>query len=383
MNPIISAPTFAIVIFMLPLDPPKKTTWRERLRFLDLPSSLVLAAGLICLLLALQWAGTTYAWRNARIIALLVVAGVLLGLFLANQIRMKENGLIPLSVLAKRSMPFGMFFSFCTSGAGFAMEYYVRLHQTTPQQNTNHQHQLPIWLQAIKAKSVLTSGVLLLPVISAAIVFTLTSGFLIALVKYIPPFMYTASVFLAVGLGLLSTLSATSPIRDALGYQVPVGIGLGLALQQTVVAAQTVLAPQNIPIGLSLIVLSQTLGGVVSLSVSKAIFSGVLSSSVAKQIPTADRSLVLDTGATNFRGVVPAEFLDRFLKLYNDAIVKTWYFCLALACVSVLGAAGMEWVRVAPPTPTASETAGEDLEGRGSGEVERGGESAEEEHKSQ
>ena len=45
----------------------------------------------ICLLLALQWGGTTYAWSDGRIIALFVLFGILLISFGAVQIWMGES----------------------------------------------------------------------------------------------------------------------------------------------------------------------------------------------------------------------------------------------------------------------------------------------------
>lgn len=207
----------------------------------------------------------------------------------------------------------------------------------------------------MKDKSVLRSGILLLPVISAAIVFTLVSGFLVAAVKYYVPFMYLASTFLAIGLGLLTMLTADSSMAQVLGFQVPAGVGLGLALQQTVLAAQTVLEKQDIPIGLSIIVLSQTLGGTVSLAACRAIFAGALSTNVAKAVPSLDGTDVVNSGVTNLRASVPLSELPQFLKAYNDAIHVTWYLPLALACASVLGAIGMEWRKVAGPAAAGEE----------------------------
>ncbi|KEF55663.1 uncharacterized protein A1O9_08413, partial [Exophiala aquamarina CBS 119918] len=95
-------------------------------------------------------------------------------------------------------------FSFCISGAGFVLEYY-----------------LPIWLQAIKARSVISSGVDFLPVVSAAILFTLAWGFPVMIVGYYDPFMFVASSLLSLGIDLLTTSSPTSPIGAVSRFQVP------------------------------------------------------------------------------------------------------------------------------------------------------------------
>ena len=100
--------------------------------------------------------------------------------------------------------------------------------------------------------------------------------------------MLLATVFLSLGMGLLTTLHYDSSISFVLGYQVPAGIGLGIALQQTVLAAQTVLPLIDVSVGVSLIVLAQTLGGTISLSVADTIFTTSLTSSIAKFVPQLD-----------------------------------------------------------------------------------------------
>ena len=194
----------------------------------------------------------------------------------------------------------------------------------------------------------IASAVRLLPVIISAIVCTIASGILAPIIGYYVPFMLLATIFLALGMGLLTTLHYDSPMRYILGYQVPSGLGLGLALQQTVLAAQTILPIADVPIGVSLIVLAQTLGGTVSLSAADTIFTTSLSSSIAQSVPQVNQSTVLNSGATSLRKSIPAQYLDRVLFHYNRAVVKTWYLSLALACASIIGVAGTEWKRIKP-----------------------------------
>lgn len=125
MNPILSAPTFIAVVFLIHLKSPKKSNWKDNLQMLDLPSFVIFLASIVCLLIALQWGGTEYHWANARIIVLFILFGILLGVFSAMQIQSKNSGLIPLNIVMRRSMIFGMIYSFCTSGGGFILEYYV------------------------------------------------------------------------------------------------------------------------------------------------------------------------------------------------------------------------------------------------------------------
>lgn len=77
MNPILSAPTFIVVIFFIHhLKSPPKSSLKNKLATLDLPAFAIFLASIICLLLALQWGGGEYSWRNAHIIALFILFGL-------------------------------------------------------------------------------------------------------------------------------------------------------------------------------------------------------------------------------------------------------------------------------------------------------------------
>lgn len=208
---------------------------------------------------------------------------------------------------------------------------------------------MPIWLQTIQNYSVISSAVKLLPIIGAAVVFTTLAGILTPVVGYYVPFMIIATTFLSICMGLLSTLDAETPIRYVLGYQVLGGIGLGCALQQTLVAAQTILPMKDIPIGVSLIVLAQTLGGTIALSAADAIYAGSLASSISNRFPEIDSSTVLNAGQGEIRHLVPAQDLSTVIDFTNDSIRKTWYLSAGLAAASIIGVLGMEWKRVAAP----------------------------------
>ncbi|KAI0172246.1 major facilitator superfamily domain-containing protein [Hypoxylon sp. FL1284] len=63
----------------------QKIPLSRKLKDLDLLGTVSLVASVVCLLLALQWGGSTYPWNNGRIIALFVMSGVLAVLFVVIQ----------------------------------------------------------------------------------------------------------------------------------------------------------------------------------------------------------------------------------------------------------------------------------------------------------
>ncbi|KAK7755302.1 hypothetical protein SLS62_002808 [Diatrype stigma] len=102
------------------------TAWNHFVR-LDPLGTFFFVPSIVCLLLALQWGGSTYAWDSWRVILLLVVFGVLLLAFVAVQILMPDTATVPASIITRRSILAGAIFMFCLSGAMMMTVYYVPL----------------------------------------------------------------------------------------------------------------------------------------------------------------------------------------------------------------------------------------------------------------
>lgn len=108
------------------VNPETNLPLKEKIRKLDLLSTVVFVPSIVSLLLALQWGGSKYGWANARIIVLLALCGVMLGVFGWLQWRGKDDALLPPRIMCQRSMLSGVWFVFCNSSALSVIDYYVR-----------------------------------------------------------------------------------------------------------------------------------------------------------------------------------------------------------------------------------------------------------------
>jgi MFS family permease len=104
-----------------------KVGWKGQLKQMDLPGTSLFLPGVVCLLLALQWGGTKYAWGSGRIIALLVLAGVLLLGFVLIQIFSGERATVPTRVFKNRNIWSCAWFGAMLGGSFFVMMFYVSL----------------------------------------------------------------------------------------------------------------------------------------------------------------------------------------------------------------------------------------------------------------
>jgi MFS family permease len=119
----------SVFFFVHNLQRPEKADLdnKEKLRRLDLLGFAIYVPTIVCLILGLQWGGSEYAWGNWRIVLLLVLAGILLILFLTQEIRAGDDGMFPLSMLRQRTAALSSAYTFCNSAALFVVAYYVRI----------------------------------------------------------------------------------------------------------------------------------------------------------------------------------------------------------------------------------------------------------------
>jgi MFS family permease len=225
---------------------------------------------------------------------------------------------------------------------------------------------LPIWFQAIDGNSAVDSGIHLLPTMMPIVVASIITGQLVSRIGYYTPFMIFGVCLTAVGAGLLTTLEINTSEGKWIGFQIVYGFGLGSCSQAPNMAAQTVLPREDVAIGASLMFFGLQLFGAVFISVGKNVLDNQLANRLAG-IPGFSPRLIQSTGATELLKLIPAEYHAAALEAYNDSLRVCFQVCLIMACLSILGALGMEWRSVKknlPPKNPDGERAAEEGKGQ-------------------
>lgn len=204
--------------------------------------------------------------------------------------------------------------------------------------------------------SALQSGIDTIPLILPNVIGILFAGFGTSKIGYYVPFIYLAVVLAPIGAGLLTTLGPASTTAQWVGYQILFGFGSGCGFQLPQVAAQVVLPPKDIPIGISVSMLFQGLGGAVLISAANNVLNYRLLHYIdALGIPGVSGQAVINAGATGFRAAIPAGALDAVVGEYNRALRKALQIALITACLSAIPASLLEWrsVKKGPAGPPA------------------------------
>ncbi|MCJ1245728.1 hypothetical protein MMC30_002932 [Trapelia coarctata] len=301
----------------------------DKLKRLDLPGFALFSPAVIMLLLALQWAGHTYAWNSATVIGLLCGFAGLILIFMAWQWRQQDEASIPPGTFLQRTVFCGALTTFLSMGAPVVATYF-----------------LPIWFQVILAASPTNSGVMYLPTVIANVLISIAGGILVTKFGYYNPGLLLGLVFTSVGSGLLSTLQTDSGRAAWIGYQILCGFGFGLIVQMPLIAVQAALPLAKVPTGTTIMVFFQFLSGSVFLAIAQAIFQSRLLAELALQAPTENAAAILAAGAENMRTTVGAGNLGGVLEAYNVAVTDTFFAPAAGAALAFFAAVGMQWISV-------------------------------------
>ncbi|KAF9869772.1 major facilitator superfamily transporter [Colletotrichum karsti] len=315
----------ALIVLFPQLGQKKSTPIKQQIKQLDPLGSLVFLPGVICLILALQWGGEKYSWSNGRIIALLVLSGVLLIAFVGIQIWQRENATVPPRLFKVRNVWLGTIFAFCLGAV--LIVFLVAL---------------PIWFQGIKGTDAVTSGINILPLVLSLVVGAIVSGGMINGVGWFNPVFFSSVVFMSVGAGLISTFGVDTPTHTWIGYQIILGLGIGQGMQLASLGAQASLEQIDVPTGVSLMFFAQSLGGAVLVCVGQAAFNDSLRSRLSN-FDGLDVVHIIGQGVTGLRMVVPADLLQSVLTQYNAALRSYFYVGLAAACFAIVPSVCMEW----------------------------------------
>lgn len=298
---------------------------------LDPIGTILFVPGIVCLLLALQWGGTVYPWSNARIIALFVIFGVLIIGFVLVQIWKGDHGsTIPPRIARQRSVASGAYYGLTLSAPFFILVYF-----------------LPIWFQAIKGTSAVRSGIDNLPLILSQAIGSILAGALVTQIGFYVPFMILGTIFSSVGAGFLTTFHVDTPAKTWIGYQIIFGLGIGFGFQQPVLAAQTVLPLEDVAVGTAFAMFASLLGASLFTSVAQNRFANSLVQYIVRSgTLDLDPQVVIQTGATQIRAIIPPQEYPALLLGYNGALMKSFQVALIMACLTALALPFVEWKSV-------------------------------------
>jgi len=312
-----------------PQEPSQLTFWQKILK-LDLLGALITIPATVCLVLALQWGGSTYPWNDSRIIGLLVGSGCLFVVLAFVQSKLGDRGTFPPKVVKNRDILCAAGFSSMFGAGYYSLVYY-----------------LAVYYQSVKGYSALDAGIRMLPLSISASISATGTGALITALGYYTPFMIVCMALFASGAGSLTTLTVTTNYWQGFGLQVLTGSGVGIGFEGGMIVAQKAVPPPSISIAISVVSFAMTLGGTIFLSVSQTVFNHGMLHGVTSLAPQIDGHILLGSGATNIETVLgemgQQQFIAPVLRAYAEGTRGVFWLVMSCATAAFVAACGLRW----------------------------------------
>lgn len=195
--------------------------------------------------------------------------------------------------------------------------------------------QLPIYFQAIRGEDTLGSGLCYLPTALSFAIAVLVAGPATTLIGYYNHLLVLGSLLMAIGVGLMTTFTPSTPAGLWIGYQILYGTGCGLAFQQPYTAVQIVLSDAHVPTALVSLSFTQELGGIVALSLSQNVLVNRLIYHLSRSVPSLDIEDLLSRGVLGVVNQAPVGLRGDVISAFNSALVDVFCVALALTCLTV------------------------------------------------
>ncbi|KAI0313881.1 iron permease [Amylostereum chailletii] len=210
LNLPISAIAAVLVLIYLRVNTPE-STFKSKIARMDWIGNIMVVGSSASITLALTWGGLRYAWDSAQVLVSLIVGIIGLFCFFLIEKFWSKEPTIPLSVVSNRTSVSGYLGTAVHGVVSFAAIYY-----------------LPVYFQAVQKASAVRSGIDLLAMAMFITPSCMVCGVSVEIARRYRPQNYIGWMLTVVGFGILTLLNENSSKAQYIGFQVVLGIGLGI-----------------------------------------------------------------------------------------------------------------------------------------------------------
>lgn len=203
---------------------------------------------------------------------------------------------------------------------------------------------LPQRFQGVNQTSAERAGILLLPVTLLTPVGAIISGGVMGKLIAAEHMLIISAAVVSVGVGLISSLPVDASFWvGTYGYEIIIGLGLGLASPPYYYLLYTSVEEKDAAVGTGALNMVRTLGGAVAVAICTAVHHSVLHSELPAFL-TSDEIALIEESNAHARKLPPAsqkELGEVFGRSYN----RQFQVILAFSCLNVLVAIVLGIVR--------------------------------------
>jgi predicted MFS family arabinose efflux permease len=318
----------------------------------DYAGAALVAAPAACVVLLTTWGGTRFAWGSLPVVALGAGSVLLLFAFLLVE-RSAPEPIVPLRLFRGRTFSVSAAVSFLGGFSLFGGVFFV-----------------PLFLQSVSGASATASGLLLLPLMAAVAVVSLSAGPLIVRLGGIRWFGAAAVGSSALGLWMFSTLGPDSARALSGAYMFLIGVGFGLWMYAYALAVQNTAPLADMGAAMATLTFSRQVGGAIGASVFGAVFASRLAAELASRVPPGAAGRVAGGGSAAPGAIreLPDALRRAVVEGYADALSTVFLVAAAVLAVGFLVSLFLGEVPVRDPELDTSVPGPETGTGGGTGD---------------
>ncbi|MDI6716948.1 MAG: MDR family MFS transporter [Actinomycetota bacterium] len=239
---------------------------RHEKRSIDWWGSAVLLAGIIPLLLALVWGGSTYAWDSTRIIGLFIFSAVMALTFLFIESKAKEP-IISLDLFRNRIFSVSIVIIFITAMGMFGTIAYI-----------------PIFIQGVIGRTATNSGLLLFPMMMGMVVSSTISGQIISRTGKYKILGIVGLSLATLGMYLLSIMNVDTKNAEVVRDMILIGAGLGVTMPLFTIAVQNAFPHSRIGVVTAATQFFRSIGSTVGVAIMGSLMNNNLKTEMGELV---------------------------------------------------------------------------------------------------
>ncbi|WLQ08702.1 MFS transporter [Arthrobacter oryzae] len=287
---------------------------------IDWLGSILLTSGVSLLLIWVSFAGNPeyydwWSWQTAAMVG----GGVLLLALLVVVESKVEQPIIPLKIISERTTALAILASVAVGVGMFGSSAF-----------------LGQYFQVARGATPTEAGLLTLPMIAGNLIGSVLSGQLISRTGKWKRYLVAGSILLIGGLGLAGTIDHITELWLTGLYTAVLGLGLGLLMQNLVLAVQNTVRATDIGTASASVAFFRSVGGAIGVSVLGAVLANRVKELAADGLAAAGIPAGGSAGASMDLQDMPAPIRDIMRAAYGDATAEIFLISAVVGMVALV-----------------------------------------------
>ncbi|MDT7846730.1 MFS transporter [Streptomyces justiciae] len=261
----IAVPLAALAFLLLQRTLNLPVLRRENVK-IDYLGATLIAAGVSVLLIWVSFVDNSFAWASWQTAAMVAGGLALLAVAVWVETRAAEP-VVPLAIVRKRTTVLAIVGSLAVGTAMFGASVF-----------------LSQYFQLSRGKTPTEAGLLTIPMMAGILIASIVGGRMLSRTGKVKPFLITGAVLLTAGSAGLGTLDHTTPLFFLGVSMLCVGMGVGLTLQNFILAVQNTVQLKDVGSASSTVTFFRSLGGTVGVAVLGAVLARQVEEQVASGV---------------------------------------------------------------------------------------------------